>query len=126
MASLDAEALDISYSNLIQLTLGRTLEGFVPNHVSGPEKDVGITEPYVGARIALAIYKKWGDAWVIDLIIDALLSWNDWLWRRRRGARRRLWRCAPPSCGCPAALLSSAAGRLLAAARRRAQQRQLA
>jgi hypothetical protein len=85
MASLDAEALDISYSNLIQLTLGRTLEGFVPNHVSGPEKDVGITEPYVGARIALAIYKKWGDAWVIDLIIDALLSWNDWLWRRRRG-----------------------------------------
>ena len=55
MASLEAESLDIAYSNLIQLTLGRTLEGFVPNHVSGPEKDVGITEPYVGARIALAM-----------------------------------------------------------------------
>ena len=85
MASLDTESLDVAYSNLIQLTLGRTMEGFVPNHVSGPEKDVGITEPYVGARIVLSIFKRWGDAWVVDLIIDALLTWNDWLWRRRRG-----------------------------------------
>ena len=31
MASLEAESLDISYSNLIQTTQMRTMEGFVPN-----------------------------------------------------------------------------------------------
>jgi hypothetical protein len=35
------------------------------------------------------IYAKWGDAggwgWVVDLVLDALISWNDWVWNRRRG-----------------------------------------
>jgi hypothetical protein len=31
MASLEAESLDIAYSNLIQTSLMRTMEGFVPN-----------------------------------------------------------------------------------------------
>ena len=38
--------------------------------------------------MALQIYKKWGDArvgWAIDVILDALLSWDDWVWRKRRG-----------------------------------------
>jgi hypothetical protein len=43
------------------------------------------TEPQLGARVALQIYNRWRDGWVIDLIFDALLSWNTWVWTARRG-----------------------------------------
>lgn len=85
MASLEAESLDIAYSNLIQTTQMRTMEGFVPNFASGIHVSYDRTEPQIGAFVALQIYNKWGDGWVIDIIFDALLSWNDWVWTRRRG-----------------------------------------
>jgi hypothetical protein len=88
MASMSADSLDIAYSNLIQNVLMRTIDGFVPNFASGLHVSYDRTEPQIGAFVALQMYKKWGDAsagWVIDCIFDALMSWNDWVWNKRRG-----------------------------------------
>lgn len=86
MASLENGTLkDISYVNLIQITQSRTLTGFVPNFVSGTRASYDRTEPQIGAYVTLQIYNKWGEAWIIDLLIDSLKSWNDWVWNRRRG-----------------------------------------
>jgi hypothetical protein len=81
----DGIAKDIAYANLIQVTLGRTLRGFVPNGSAGPKKSYDRSEPQVGARVALEIFNKWGDAWVIEGLLDTFLSWNDWVWEHRRG-----------------------------------------
>jgi len=85
MASLEAPSKDIAYSNLIQTTLMRTISGFVPNFASGLHVSFDRTEPQLGAFVALQIFKKWGDSWLVDVIIDALFSWNTWVWTYRRG-----------------------------------------
>ena len=85
MASVEARSLDISYSNLIQIVLSRTMEGFVPNFASGLHVSYDRTEPQIGAYVTLQIYKKWGDAWVVDIVLPALEAWNDWVWEHRRG-----------------------------------------
>ena len=85
MASLEARSLDIAYNNLIQIVLARTMEGFVPNFASGFHVSYDRTEPQIGAFVMLQIYQKWGDAWVVDVVFDALMSWNDWVWDHRRG-----------------------------------------
>lgn len=39
----------------------------------------------MGALITRAIYDRWHDGWLLDALLPALLSWNDWEWARRRG-----------------------------------------
>ena len=88
MASLEAESLDIAVSNLIQICLARTQDGFVPNFASASHVSYDRTEPQIGAFVMLQIYKKWGDTrmgWVVDTVFESLLSWSDWAWRKRRG-----------------------------------------
>lgn len=85
MTATDAESRDLAYSNIIQTCLMRTMEGFVPNFASGPHVSFDRTEPQVGARVVLEVFKKWGDAWLVDVVFDALASWNDWVWSHRRG-----------------------------------------
>ena len=85
MASLEADSLDIAYSNLMQTALMRTTAGFTPNFASGPHVSFDRTEPQLGAHVALQVYNKWGDGWVVDVVFDALLSWNNWVWSARRG-----------------------------------------
>jgi hypothetical protein len=41
------------------------------------------TEPPVGAKTLLDLYKKWGDRWVVELLFDDLLDWSNWFIRRR-------------------------------------------
>ena len=43
------------------------------------------SEPNIGAHVLLRIYNKTGDAWLIDLLLDPLLGWADWVWEHRRG-----------------------------------------
>jgi hypothetical protein len=86
MASLQPGILrDISYANLIQVTLGRTLLGFVPNGAAGPRKTYDRSEDEVGARVLRAIVEKTGDAWLLEGLLPVMLAWNDWEWARRRG-----------------------------------------
>ena len=86
MASVEDGTLkDISYLNLIQIVQARTLLGFVPNFASGTGISFDRTEPQIGAFVVREIYTRWRDAWVVDLLFPALLSWNMWVWTHRRG-----------------------------------------
>ena len=86
MASAQAGiARDLAYANLIQVTLGRTLMGFVPNGGAGPRRTYDRSENQVGARVLKAVVERWGDTWLLDGLLPVMLSWNEWEWTRRRG-----------------------------------------
>lgn len=71
----------IAFSNLIQVVRSRTARGFVPNYSAGGTKSVDRTEPPIGAKVVLEIAKKYGSdaTWLVELLFDDLLKWNDWL-----------------------------------------------
>jgi hypothetical protein len=86
MASLQAgTARDLGYATLIQVSLGRTLMGFVPNGGAGPRRTYDRSEDQVGALVLKAVVDKTGDAWLLEGLLPVMLTWNDWVWRRRRG-----------------------------------------
>ena len=71
MLSLDA--LDLSFSNLIQIIKGRTSSGFVPSYASGTLKTRDRSNPPVTSKILHEISRRWGDAktrWVVELCFD--------------------------------------------------------
>eukprot|EP00936_MAST-01D_sp_MAST-1D-sp1_P001464 g1464.t1 len=88
MLSLDA--LDLSFSNLVQIVKMRTTAGFVPSYSSGTRKTRDRSNPPVTANILAKIVGRWGlnnrTRWVVELLLDDLLNWNTWWWARRREA----------------------------------------
>ena len=76
---------DIAYANIIQIIQARTVLGFVPNFASGTHISFDRTEPQIGAYVVQQVFSKWRDAWLVELLFPALLSWNDWVWEHRRG-----------------------------------------
>jgi glycogen debranching enzyme len=83
---LGASTRDAAYSALIQAVRVKAAEGFVSNFEAGGQKSQDRTEPLVGARVLLELYKKYGDAWVVELLLDDFLDWFDFVWRRRVGS----------------------------------------
>jgi len=83
MTSLDPASKDIAYSNLVQVVRSRTARGFVPNFAAGGSKSVDRSEPPIGAKVLLEIYRKYRDIWLVELLFDDLLRWNDWFVRSR-------------------------------------------
>ena len=86
MAALEAESLDIAYSNLIQVVQSRTVSGFIPNYHSGTHDSGDRSEPQLGAFLTLEIYKRWHDAWVVEALFGTLLGWAEWVWTQRTHA----------------------------------------
>ena len=72
------DARDFSYSNLIQVIRSKTSQGFVANFASAGQKSLDRTEPMIGAKVVLEIYKKYGDEWVVELLLNDLIDWHDW------------------------------------------------
>ena len=85
MMSLDPRpaAKSLSYSNLIQVVRSRTSRGFVPNYSAGGSKSVDRSEPPVGARVLLELYRRYGDIWIVRLLYNDLRAWSDWFLRYR-------------------------------------------
>jgi putative isomerase len=83
---LGASARDAAYSALIQAVRTKAAAGFVSNFEAGGAKSQDRMEPMVGARVLWELYKKYGDAWLVELLLDDFLDWADWVWRRRRDA----------------------------------------
>jgi hypothetical protein len=83
MASLEEDSKDICYSNLVQIVLARTMFGFVPNYHAGTHDTTDRSEPQIGAIFTLEIYRRWGDAWLVERLFDALLGWQEWIWTHR-------------------------------------------
>ncbi len=79
------ESREVAYANLIEITKEKTESGFVPNVASA----IGVSsrdrsQPPVGAASLLAVYKKWQEKWVIEMIFDDLVAWNDWWFEHRQ------------------------------------------
>ena len=65
-------------------TSGHRAAGFVPNYAAGGSKSVDRTEPLVGAKVLLLMHNKYpGETWLVRLLFDDLLGWNDWMARAR-------------------------------------------
>ena len=87
MLSLDA--LDLAFSNLIQIVKMRTSAGFIPSYSAGTLKSRDRTNPPVTANILHKITQRWGaerTKWAVELMFDDLLNWNTWMFARRREA----------------------------------------
>ena len=83
MLSLDAK--ELAYSNLIQVIKSKCSEGFVPNFSAASTKSLDRTEPPIGARVLLELYQRFEDKWLVELLFDDLLDWNNWFYHQRVG-----------------------------------------
>ena len=80
LMGLDGSAAteEMTYSNLFQVVKSKSAAGFVPNYAAGGMRSEDRTEPPVGAKVTLELFKKFKQAWVVDVVWDDLLDWNDW------------------------------------------------
>ena len=81
MAGLDNK--ELAYSNLFQTVKSITSEGFIPNWSSGGSKSQDRTEPPIGAKVVVELYRKYKEIWPIEVVFDDLLSWNNWFIQHR-------------------------------------------
>ena len=73
----------VAYSNLFQVVKTKTAAGFVPNFSAGGASSQDRTEPPVGAKVVLELFKKYGDKWMVEVVFDDLLDWNSWFLANR-------------------------------------------
>jgi len=90
---------ELAYANAIEITKAITPAGFVPNFqsTSGYQPATGSdlllrssswdrSEPPVGAKTILDIYKKYKEKWFLHEVYDELLTWNRW-WANNRSIK---------------------------------------
>jgi hypothetical protein len=85
MAALEPSSRDIAYANVLAVVQGRTQRGFPPNYHAATHDIGSRSEPQIGALITLEIYRRFGEAWLVDKLFDTLLGWEEWVWRERLG-----------------------------------------
>ena len=81
MLGMDAKAL--AYSVLISVLQGKAAQGFVPNGYAPTRKSTH-SQPPVGSRVLLELWRRHGDTWLVALLFDGLRDWSDWFWAHRR------------------------------------------
>ena len=86
-ASLLASLFDkeIAYSNLFVVVRSKTPDGFLPNGstAGGIWRSGDRTEPPIGAKILLELYRRYNDSWIVEALWEDLVEWNDWFMRER-------------------------------------------
>ncbi len=87
MAALDQP--DLAYANAVEITRARTDSGFIPNFEGATGKSEDRSEPPVGALVIAALYRRFGDRWLIEETFDDLLAWNRW-WHAHRSTPNAL------------------------------------
>ena len=81
MLSLDAH--DLGYSVLTQIVKAKTAAGFVPNGMAPTRKSTH-SQPPVGAKVLLEMWRKYREVWIVRLLFDDLLDWSNWFDAHRR------------------------------------------
>lgn len=77
MASLGSK--ELAYANAVEITKSITPDGFIPNFTGSYESaSFDRSQPPVGSRIFLELYKKFGEKWLLEYVFDDLLRWNNW------------------------------------------------
>lgn len=77
------EDKSVAYSNLFQVVKSKTSAGFIPNFAAGGVRAEDRSEPPVGAKVVLELFRKFGDKWMVEVVFDDLLDWSDWFMRTR-------------------------------------------
>lgn len=76
---------DLAYANAIEMLRELTPDGFVPNVAQGTGRvTLDGSQPPLGSLVCRELYRRFGDAWFLQEVFPALLSWNRWWWRARR------------------------------------------
>ena len=74
----------ICYSNIIEITLAHTEQGFVPNYADGiGMKSADRSQPPVGSAMLCEVYRKYKDKWLVEFLYPMLFRWNTWFYRDR-------------------------------------------
>ena len=77
------DAKELAYSSLITVIKSKTASGYVPNKATGGTWKAGHTEPPIGSKVTLELYRKYQDKWLVELLLDDLLDWNNWFVEKR-------------------------------------------
>lgn len=72
-----------AYSNVIRVAKGAMPAGFCPGYILDEFGEVDNAKPPVGALALRAVFDAFGEAWVVELLLDKLVSFNAW-WARER------------------------------------------
>ena len=88
---------ELAYSNVIEIVNERTDRGFIPNMSCGNgQKTLDRSQPPVGSRMVLELYRKYRDRWLVGLLYPALFEWNTWFYENRRsGSGALCWGSDP-------------------------------
>ena len=81
---ISMESRELAYANAVELTREARELGFVPNNYAA----TGVisrdrSQPPVGSRVVLELYRKYGDRWLIEELFDDLYRWNEWYFAHR-------------------------------------------
>lgn len=77
MASLDNK--ELAYANAIEITREKTERGFIPNYGTVCNiKSRDRSQPPVGSRVILELYRRFGERWLLEEVYADLLEWNRW------------------------------------------------
>lgn len=94
MAAVDHK--ELAYLNLYAIASRVAPDGFVPNFAAAPKgsavygvKSCDRSQPPVGSSVALRIYQKYGEAWILEEIYPYLKRWNEW-WIEKRLTKNNL------------------------------------
>lgn len=87
---------DLAYANAVEITKAITPGGFIPNFQSPfGNSSWDRSQPPVGSKIILEIYKHYKEKWFLDEVYDELLTWNKW-WPKNRDMKGYLcWGSQP-------------------------------
>ena len=47
-------------------------------HARTGQKSLDRTEPMIGAKVVLELYRKFNDKWIVELLLNDLIDWHDW------------------------------------------------
>jgi neutral trehalase len=96
MAGLECK--ELAYANAIEITKSITPGGFIPNFAgSYGSASFDRSQPPVGSRLFLELYKKYHDKWLLEYVWDELLTWNRWWPKNRDNGGLLCWGSSPVS-----------------------------
>jgi putative isomerase len=73
----------MAFNNIIRVAKGAVPAGFFPGFIENEFGEVDNSKPQVGALALQVVFARFGEAWVVELVIDALARFNGW-WARAR------------------------------------------
>ena len=104
---LSFDSAELGFSALIQLVKSKTADGFIPNWAT-PQHKRTWSQPPIASRVLHEMHKKHKNTtqltWVIELLYDDLLDWNNWFHEQRRLAPLNITCLGGPDTGGSAAV----------------------